>query len=253
MAITESAAQLPFKKAIELFAKKMGLGKADLAKMTDALTDMAFFVSDLNNMALLSEVYELCSQAIAEGWDFKDFAPKFEDAVTAGGWTPKEGISRRAKAVYETNLRQAYQGGRNLQMTETKLMKKRPLAEWVHRDSRQHRPAHKAIDGMIFRLEDLIANKLLCPNGFGCRCTLITHRTPPDGKDVSAIPSATMTLKNKRTGEKFVTPAVSIKGKKYPLVEPGFNYNPGLMSEEDKVKFKKEMKGSLSEPFRKLI
>ena len=102
-------------------------------------------------------------------------------------------------------------------------------------DSRT-RPAHAAMDNMVFRHDDPIWDTHYPPNGFGCRCrvrALTAKEVEARGLAVSDSKGKLHQVEqrvgmDKRTGEIIKRPATQYRTDGVNMApDPGWNYNPG--------------------------
>ncbi|MCW7140519.1 phage head morphogenesis protein [Escherichia coli] len=80
----------------------------------------------------------------------------------------KLGSPRRLALIYNVNTRVAYNAGRYTQMmnnTDT-----HPFWQYVAVMDSRTRPAHSALNGLVFRYDDPFWNTHYPPNGWNCRC-----------------------------------------------------------------------------------
>ena len=124
--------------------------------------------------------------------------------------------------IYDTNLRMAYGAGHWKQMQET--ADSRPYLEYSAVLDSKTRPEHRAWHGTILPIDDPWWKTHYPPNGWNCRCTVIS-RSAADlkrlGKAVSVPPPSPM-----------VDATVTVNGERETIqvpegIDPGFAYNVG--------------------------
>lgn len=142
----------------------------------------------------------------------------------------------RIDTIYRTNMQQAFSAARYLQMTKPHILKARPFWKYVAVKDGSTRPAHKAMDGRVFHHDNPVWRVWYPPNGFNCRCQVISlsqrevdrdnlhvERTDPSGSSFEIV--------DKDTGEV-----------KFYKLEPDQGFTPKtgslekLMSEQRKKK-----------------
>jgi SPP1 gp7 family putative phage head morphogenesis protein len=152
--------RLPMAEAIDYLAQKLDLD-TDTWKDGQGVTQLANFTVAGAKAALLQDIHDTLDRSIDAGESMQQFIDRF--AKVTDRWVGKS--AWRAQLIYDQNIRQAYGLGRWQQMQEAAA--DRPYLEWRHGDSRDPRPEHKAMNGKIFRIEDVT---MPLPSGFGCTC-----------------------------------------------------------------------------------
>ena len=80
----------------------------------------------------------------------------------------------KADVVYRTNLQTAYNAGHYKAMTEPMTRKLRPYWQYITAGDGDVRPTHAAMEGKVYRCDDPIWNIWYPPNGFRCRCSVVS-------------------------------------------------------------------------------
>jgi hypothetical protein len=128
--------------------------------------------------------------------------------------------------IYETNLRQSYNAGREAQMADPDLRKRRPYGLYRHGRSEHPRPEHLAWDGTVLPLDDPWWETHSPQNGWGCKC----RKLMVSGADVErmglqvADKAPPVVWEEKIVGAKGPSPRVVRVPKG---IDPGFEYRPG--------------------------
>lgn len=164
--------QLPFKEAIDFLADKLNLD-TDTWRDTLDIDNDAVFTSAAAKGGLLQDIRDAVSNAQSEGQSTQDFLKQFDRIADrySPDWLGKGNRAWRSQLIYEQNIRTAHARGREQQMADPIVMKLRPYHQWRHGDSRDPRPAHLALDGIVFNAGEV---PLRCPAGFNCRCTIFS-------------------------------------------------------------------------------
>ena len=76
--------------------------------------------------------------------------------------------------IYRTNMQTAFQAGRYQQMTKPHLLRNRPWWQYVAVNDISTRPTHAAMNGRIFHHSNPVWRIWYPPNGFNCRCQVVT-------------------------------------------------------------------------------
>lgn len=170
MSITIDLEALPMEEALEFWADKIIMDAATFYGLADEARSAAFTVSGIANRSELESVFTALTNAIKNGTTLADFKKECLDIFESRGWT--QGKAWRIDNIFRTNIMSAYNAGRYSQMME--VVDDRPY--WMYdaiNDSRV-RPAHSAMDGRVFRFDNPVWDKWHPPNGFRCRCSLIS-------------------------------------------------------------------------------
>jgi len=161
---------LPFAEQIKFFLQKLQIP-------TEAWTDVyadeheaAFMVAGAAKASLLSDLHGAVEKAISGGGTLEQFRKDFDQIVSTHGWEYKGSRGWRTRVIYDTNLRQSYNAGREKQMADPALRKRRPYGLYRHGDSVHPRPVHLALDGTVLPLDDPFWAVYSPQNGWGCKC-----------------------------------------------------------------------------------
>lgn len=222
---------LPPKEAIAFFNAK-GLRESYDFRDLEAVDHVrAFTVAKSSGArAVLQEVHEMLSRAIAEGSTIDRFRKELKPRLQALGWwgrkelvdpqtgevrTVQLGSSRRLDTIYETNLRTAYNAGRWQRFEKTK--DRFDLVYHHTEGERFPRPEHVAWDGVTLPFGDAWWKTHFTPNGWGCKCYVTQVRKGGPLVQPAKFPPKPWT--NPRTGQVAVVESG---------IDPSFNANPGL-------------------------
>lgn len=149
------------------------------------------------------------------------------DGVIAKGLTPT-----RLKTIFQTNMQSAYMAGRYADMIEE--AEERPFWQYVAILDAKTRPAHRAMNGKIFRYDDPGWKSFFPPCGYRCRCRVrnfsqadVTRRKLQVDRTEGKLQEVQVPL---RSGGS--TPVTRYTDKGLPggkfQPDPGFSNNPGL-------------------------
>lgn len=223
--------RLPFDEAIALFREKIALPTESWDELWNEYQNYAFTVSGITRGEVLQDIQDAIARAMEEGTAIGQFKKDFNQIIERRGWSEGQGFSAyRTELILSQNLRTAYAAGRWKQINDPVVAKNRPHLMWRHRDSRNPRPAHLALDGKVFSLSDPIWKVIFPPSGFSCRCqaySLSDRDLTEMNLKPSDPPSERVILKDRVTGKTQQVPAVRVDGKLTPIAEPGFAFAPG--------------------------
>lgn len=171
------ALKRPFAEQVAFFRGKLGnlVPTAKWDELWKAQHDRAFMVAGAAKADLLADLAGAVDKAIAEGETLEQFRKRFRQIVTDRGWHgwtgegTKAGEAWRTRVIYETNLITSYSAGRLEQLRAG------GYRYWMykHSDSRNPRPHHRALDGVVLPADDPFWQTHYPPNGWGCRCRAV--------------------------------------------------------------------------------
>lgn len=223
----------PFEGAIAYLLEKLAIPTDSWEVLWGEINDYAFGIAGVVDAAILEDVQIALLEALENGTDLRQFRADFDGIMAKRGWTGVE--PWRVALIYQQNLRTAYAAGRWVQMTDPGVLQRRPYWMWRHRDSRNPRLHHKAMDGRVFLAQDAIAQGINFPLGFGCKCTWITlsqRDVDREGLQPEPFPQDRIQMRDRVTGTIKSVPAIRItqddgSSKLEPIVDPGFLWATG--------------------------
>ncbi len=222
---TAQYGSLPFKEAIAFFRAKVNLPSERWADIWREQHNVGFMVAGAMKTDLLADLRQAVDAAIAEGRSLKWFQREFKNIVKRTGWEHTGDAAWRARTIYDTNMRQAYNAGRYLQLQQFEFWR------YVHGDSRYPRPAHQAKHGLVLPNTAAFWQVWFPQNGWGCKCKVIGETKQSlerKGLKVSKEPEIERReWVDKKTGEVHLVP----KG-----IDPGFDYAPGANKPSEQIK-----------------
>lgn len=222
---------LPFAQQIDFFRQKVNLPTESWTDLWQAMHSRAFVVAGAMRDDLLTDLRDAVDKAISQGTTIAEFRKDFDALVGRTGWTyngagTPGGRNWRTRVIYDTNLRQSYNAGREKQMADPELRKMRPYGLYRHSGSINPRQEHLAWDGTVLPLDDPWWATHTPSNGWGCRCTkhmVSTHDVERMGLKV-ADKAPPMNYREVTVGQRGPNPRTV----KVPEgIDPGFAYNPG--------------------------
>lgn len=221
-----SYGSLPFKEQIDYFRSKVNLPTRSWTDIYTAEHDYAFVVAGAVKRDLLTDLRGAVEKSIASGTTLEQFRKDFDQVVGKHGWQYNGGRGWRTNVIWETNLRQSYNAGREAQMADPELRKRRPYAVYRHGDSAHPRPMHLSWNGTTLPLDDPWWATHTPQNGWGCKCKkfMVSARDVERmGLTVGSAPAIEwedrVIGKNSPEGPRTVRVP---KG-----IDPGFEYAPG--------------------------
>jgi hypothetical protein len=217
---------LPFDEQIEFFRAKHPVLTRAWTDVYAAEHEHAFMVAGAAKADLLSDLLAAIDQVVADGGTLAQFRKDFDDIVERHGWQYKGGRNWRTRVIYETNLRQSYNAGREAQMADPDLRRRRPYGLYRHGRSEHPRPEHLAWDGTVLPLDDPWWETHTPQNGWGCKCRkLMVSAADVERMGLQVAGQAPPVVwEEKIVGAKGPSPRTV----KVPRgIDPGFEYRPG--------------------------
>ncbi len=174
----------PPRKAIEYLQQKKVMPSEDWWRVQADAHNQAFVVAHMTQLDLLEDVRKSLIDAQKNGWNLKRWSQEIEPKMKQRGWWGKQetfveggqravqlGSPYRLKTIYQTNMAQAYEAGRQSVMWDDS-----PLFPYVQYSAildNHTRPAHRALHGVVMRKSDPAWQAIAPKNGYNCRCTVI--------------------------------------------------------------------------------
>ena len=207
----------------------------------------AFTVAKMTSATLLDDVRKSLDKAMAEGQSFqewrKDIIPRLQGVwlgKTYGdlwdGMTPAEQAGKtpptpeerdrvikagRLETIFRTNMFNAYAAGRYRQLKEDADIY--PYWRYVTAKDSAVRPAHRALEGKVFKADDPFWSTHYPPNGFNCRCIVeAVDEYDLEMQDLK-VQEGGNTYFDEESGQTVYRDA---EGKEYPC-DKGWDYNVG--------------------------
>ncbi len=211
---------LPPKEALEYWEDKIRLSPGEFYALSEEARLRAFAVSGIAKGDELETVYNALRTALEKGITFKKFQEMAKDVFERRGWTGKR--AWRVKTIFRTNIQTAYSMGRYKRYQEAS--EERPY--WMYdaiNDSRT-RPTHAALDGKVFPAGHKFWDTWWPPNGFNCRCSVISLTKQQVEKRGLKVE------KDDLTGS-LIEPVDPVSGARLParplVPDPGWDHHPG--------------------------
>ena len=212
----------PFDQAISFFIQKLSMPTEHWDDLWKMMHTKGFTIAGAMKTELLEDMRSAVDKGIVQGQALADFRKDFDSIVDKHGWVYKGGRNWRTKVIYDTNLRTAYQAGRYQQMTDPDVVALRPYWQYVHGGSVHPREEHLAWDGLILPHDDSFWDTHYPPNGWGCKCRVVTLSKRDLEKLNKKGPDNSPKIEHYTWKDK--------KGKKHKIpkgIDPGWDYNVG--------------------------
>lgn len=178
-----------FKEAVEFLKKKEPITADEYKKIADAAKAKAFTVSGYTSVEVLQKFLDELEEACKNGATKKEFMDNMNDFLERNGY---KGInSFHADVIFRTNMQTAYNAGHYKSMTNPTTMKLRPYWKYITAGNGHVRETHQEMQGRIYRADDPIWDIWYPPNGFRCRCSVVSltkAQMERSGREVSTRP-----------------------------------------------------------------
>ena len=174
----------PPKRAIAYLEQKELMPSEDWWRVQGNAHNKSFVIAHMTYMDLLSDIRNSLVDAQKNGLNLKEWSATAEDKMRAKGWWGKKeiqteagtrevqlGSAYRLKTIYQTNMAQAYEAGR-----QAVIWDDNPLFPYVMYSAildNKTRPRHRALHGVVMRKSDPAWQFIAPKNGYNCRCTII--------------------------------------------------------------------------------
>lgn len=248
-----TAIGLPPEQAIAHLQAKGAQVTGSWREWLDGQHARAFTVANVAKLEVLQDIQASLKDALAKGQTLQQWQDGLVPTLQKKGWWRREGTTEqlrqagrvdeasgeirkgltphRLRTIFATNMQSAYMAGRHQQMIEQ--VDERPFWQYVAVLDSRTRPAHRALNGKVFRYDDAAWGSVFPPNGFNCRCR-VRALSERDVKRASlTVDSSQGKLRQvqvplKGGGEATSTRYVdsSLPGGGF-APDPGFSNNPG--------------------------
>lgn len=172
---------MPFIEAIDYFEGLGILSAEQLDELIDSERRRAFFVTRAASDTIRDRIHAQLRSALAEVRQSGDAALRtgLDDFVASiRSEEARLGFSESSRdyleTVYRTNVASAYNAGRFAAQTSPDVIEATGYWEYVTADDDRVRGDHAALHGKQWRIGDPEAMALYPPNGFNCRCQMVT-------------------------------------------------------------------------------
>lgn len=163
---------LPWTEAIAEFRKRGLVSEDDLASLLQDYRGRSEFARKLLLKQLQERTMSHLVSALEEGTTLQQFAADMRETGAQLGISADN--SSYLETVFRTNVQTAYGAGRFRAMTQPEVIEERPYVQYRTTQDSRVRDSHAELDGLIWRTNDPKWHEIAPPNGFNCRCSMVT-------------------------------------------------------------------------------
>ena len=202
-----------FGEALAFLEQKGVIRYEDFRKLKEWYRPLAFSVAGYTELEVLNQFLEELKKAIEEGTtkaQFQENMDRFLEERGYDGLTPYH-----ADRIFRQNMLTAYSVGHYQQMTDPDVTGRRKYWQYQTAGDGHVRESHAAMDGRVFPADSPVWDIWYPPNGFGCRCMVVSRTEEQVRRMGLTVEQALPDTSNMATGE---TEAL--------LPDPKFRTNP---------------------------
>ncbi len=161
-----------FDSVVEFLKRKKTLPAKEYKMLDDESRALAFTVSGYTSLEILQTFLDTLSKAAEEGTTKEQFRKDMDSFLKDHGY---DGINPwKSDTIFRTNMQTAFNAGHYKSMTEPMTKKLRPYWQYHTAGDSEVRESHAAMEGKVFRADDPIWDIWYPPNGFRCRCSVVS-------------------------------------------------------------------------------
>jgi SPP1 gp7 family putative phage head morphogenesis protein len=209
-----------FDQAIQFLKNKTPEGTLKWDDLAGPVHAKVFTFAGGASVSLIGDIQKSLVGALENGTTLSQFRKDWDAAVQKHGWTYKGKRGWRTALIFNNAMRQAHMAGRWEQLQANK--DRRPFVQYRTAGDARVRPLHRQWNGLVFRLDDPVLQKIYPPNGLNCRCTVRAY-SQADLDNNGLKPEANYELKYRDVLDK----EGKLKDRVPVGVDPGFDYNVG--------------------------
>lgn len=161
-----------FKEAVDFLKRKKALTKEEYKLLDDESRAKAFTVSGYTSLEVLQEFLDCLQTAAEEGKTKEQFREGMNSFLEDHGY---EGLNPwKSDNIFRTNMQTAFNAGHYKSMTDETTKKMRPYWQYRTAGDGNVRESHALMEGRVFPADDPIWDVWYPPNGFRCRCMVVS-------------------------------------------------------------------------------
>jgi len=208
----------------------------------------SFTVAKVMRTDILEDIRAEVQKGLDNGITYAEFKSNLIPRLKAKGWWGEVVNEQtgevanfgphRLRTIFDTNVQTAYMAGHYRSAMENTA--DRPWWMYTALMDKRTRPAHAALNGLVFRFDDPFWNSHFPPNGFRCRCSVrfldddgMKGREGAQRSTVGPDANARLSEVEKPLAENKTTMVTAVKTKSLDgstvamAPDAGWSYNPG--------------------------
>ncbi len=115
-------------EALAWFAARVPFTRDERDKLAEEAKKRAFFVSNVAQLRLVSDVHKAITKAVAKGTTLQDFKASMGDKLAAAWGEERPAV---VETIFRTNVQAAYNAGRLEQFEDPLVKRFRPMRGWA--------------------------------------------------------------------------------------------------------------------------
>lgn len=221
-----------FRSAVDFLKGRTALTKQEYEQLDDEARAKAFTVSGYTSLTVLQEFSDTLAEAVEAGETMRDFRERMNSFLSDLGFD--EMNPWKSDTIFRTNVQTAYNAGHYKSMTSPATLRLRPYWQYKTAYDGKVREEHALMHNRVFRADDPIWDVWYPPNGFRCRCLVVSKTAKQVEREGIKVEEPPMVL-DRETGEiRMLMP------------DAGFAHNPA------KETYKPDMT-AINRPLRELF
>ncbi len=263
------AMTLPPAEAVAYFKQKGLKVSENWYDLLGEIHSKVFTVANCAKLDVLQDIRDELKKAMSGNVGFSEFKKTLIPTLQAKGWWGKAidpstgeitqmypgsskpvqyGSPYRLKLIYDVNLQTSFMAGRRTRQLEN--VESRPNWMYVAVMDSRTRPAHRALNGLVFRYDDPFYRAFYPANGYKCRCRVRALSPDQVGSGTGQFPLLSSTGRmdkvtvplsktNPNAGttqvDRFMLtpPGSPTHLRQYVQTDPGWNHPPGASWQPD--------------------
>ena len=171
---------LPWPEAVQAFLDMGHIRESEFEPIMRHYVDLSENARALMLENLRTRTEEAVVRALEDGRTLPDFAKDFDAITDALGISPAKPYY--VETIFRTNLQTAYGAGRYRAITDPAIAEARPYVEYHTAGDARVRDEHAVLNGLVFDVKSEEWRRIAPPNGFNCRCSMVTLSKQERGK-----------------------------------------------------------------------
>ncbi|STZ76328.1 phage minor head protein [Bergeriella denitrificans] len=236
-------------KAVEWLKAKQ-VTTENYRNLTASETAKVYTIARMTDLDMLNDIKQSMVRAAETGQSFHDWRKDILQHLQNKGWLHPNGHNghdiidpgtgevfgapRRLETIFRTNMQAAYSAGQYQSYMAN--LDNRPYWMYDAVGDARTRPAHAAMDGLVYRYSDPFWTTFYPPNGYNCRCSVIAlseQDMAREGLALSVSGPHNLVETNKvynKKGDSYPTIAYKAPDGSLYTTDRGFAYNAGRMN-----------------------